>query len=75
MPPNDDQPKKTRLLEFIIQTLGDHEKEMDKIADKLQTTKTTFMVSAKTLDGRLDKIALQIDFLQTQIEQLRKQAL
>jgi hypothetical protein len=75
MPSGDDQTKKTRLIEFIIRTLNEHEKEMDRITDTLQAAKTNFIVAAKTLDGRLDKILLQVDFLQAQIEQLKKQIL
>jgi predicted nucleic acid-binding Zn-ribbon protein len=73
MPQNGDPDKKTKVFEFIIQALGDHEKEMDRLANRLETTKEDFSAATQKLDKRLDKMTQQVDYIQAQIQQLRKQ--
>ncbi len=68
----DDQPKdNTQLLGFIIHILGDHEKQMDHLANKLEETKTNLSAATQKLNARLDRINKQMDYIHAQIEKFR----
>lgn len=72
--PQSDAARKTQLLEFIIRVLGDHEKQMDRIANKLELTKANLSASTQKLNEKLDKFAHQLDNIQAQVELLKNSA-
>ncbi len=71
MSQDDSSKKKTQLFGFIVHVLGDHEKQMDHLANKLQEAKANFSVAAQRMNSRLDKINEQVDYIRNEIEKLK----
>ena len=72
MAQNDGPNDKTRLLELFVRALEDHEKEMDRIADNLQTVKAKLSSDIEAVNVRIAKINPKLSYIESQIEQLKK---
>ena len=72
MAQNDGPNDKTRLLELFVRALEDHEKEMDHIADNLQTVKAKLSSDIEAVNVRIEKINPKLSYIESQIEQLKK---
>ncbi len=64
----------TRMLEFILKYLEEHEKTMDRLITGVENAENDLSVYLKNLDARLQKITDEIARLERKIDQAKQLA-